>query len=160
MVYFAQWAGIDSRKKVTARTVRVSPTDAEAWLDAADDAARQATDVGLLIAGFEDHSNASTVYRRVIKADDFPDAIPPSDEAGAFNFDQFRVTFQADGRRQGFTVPARDNSSVNFSSDGFTVEIEGAGAEQATLDWVAAIEGALLGIDGGAATVESMKALR
>jgi hypothetical protein len=157
--YIAQIGLIDSRGKITNRDFLVSTADAELWLDAATDVARQATDVGLVLAGIEAHSNAVTLYRRVIKSDSFPDAVRPDPESNIYHHDQYRVTFRADGRAQGFTIPARDNDAVDKAADGVQVLFDANGT-QATQDLVAAIEGTVLGIDGGAATVEKFTVAR
>lgn len=158
--YFAQMGFMDSRAKATVREFNVSAADAEAWLTAADAAARAATALGVFFANLEAHTDCEILYRRVIKGDVEQAVVAPSSEQATYNYDVFLVSMY-DGVNPGsFTIPGRRTAAVDFASNGFEVLWDGEG-QQETQDLADDINDVLVHpISGNAMAVRSIKASR
>lgn len=145
----------DCRKKTTSRSLRVSETDAEAWLNAADDAAREATAVGLLLDAFGDMSDGLEQTISVEAALDFPPAFPAKD-TDIYNFDQLTVTARnAAQQPTTITIPARSAAAYTVESDGVTVILGASGTAQVQ-NLVTRLEATWKDNDGEALVVEKI----
>lgn len=133
----------------------VAAADVTAYNAAADDAARAATDLGVFFAAEAALTKGVLLKRDVGFAYVENAATPPAVSAGAFAFDKFGVSFQADGEYYVSSIPARDLSKVVMSSDGVTVDT-GAGASDETLDYIAAFNTTILSEESVQGTVVGM----
>lgn len=141
------------RNKIATFTTRVTQVSGQAYVAAADHAARLATTIGDLITATNALSigvmkSAGIVYRDVDDA-----AVAPSSSAGVYPFDKFAASLVAAGHNSQITIPARKDSAVTFESDGVSLVLaDGA----AVADWVAAFQTVALSEDLAAPNVERM----
>lgn len=158
--YFAELGFGDSRGKHTNRRFVVDATEAEAWLDAADEAARLATNLGAWLEDVTQHSACEILYFSVTKADVEGTIVYPDDELGIFNFDQFLVSYAVNGKGRNFTIPGRTMAAVNMASDGITVQ-DDTGGTQITQDLTADLSSILVSeVDASAAVYNKMSVSR
>lgn len=150
---------IDSRGQSSSVRVRVSETDAEAWLNAADNTARASTDVGVLFIRIAALS-AATLYKRYVtlEVEDDAPAIPAPDD-NIYNFDKLAVSFQAGLDNYSMTIPARDDANYTVGSDGVSV-ILGASGTTEIQNFVTAFEGTVVAKNGGTPTVRKITVIR
>lgn len=154
--YVAEIGFADARKKHTSRQFIVDATEAESWLDAADNAARLATTLGAWLEDVSQHSACEILYFGVSKRDVEDTITYPSDESNIFNFDQFGVSYSVNGRARQFTIPGRTDAAVNMASDGITVQ-DDTGGTQVTQDMVGGIASVLVSeVDASAASYNKM----
>lgn len=122
----------DSAKKLGSGSVRVSAVDARAYLAAADQTARDATKVGLLLDAFIDatRASASNYYRKYsVEANFINDAFdyPPTNDA-IYISNKWKVT----GKTTNGGLPVVDTfylpeyliSGVVMESDGISADLD------------------------------------
>jgi len=122
----------DSASKFASGSVRVSPTDARAYLAAADQTARDATKVGLLLDGMIDVTRAAGTngYKKwSVEANFINDAfVYPAADAGIYNSNKWKVT----GATTNAGLPAVDTfyipeylvTGVEMESDGISADLD------------------------------------
>lgn len=158
--YFAELGFADSRGKHTNRRFVVDATEAEAWLDAADEAARLVTPLGAWLEDVTLHSACEILYFSVTKADVEETITYPDDELGVFNFDQFLVSYAINGKGRNFTIPGRSMVAVNMASDGITVQ-DDTGGTTITQSLTGDLSDVLVSeVDGSAAVYNKMSVSR
>lgn len=159
LVWYAKISIGDCRKKTTARSLRISQTDALAWLQAADDAAREVTAVGHLLDSFGDMSDGLEQSLSVEAELDFAPAFPAKD-TDIYNFDQLSVTARnAAQQPTTITIPARAAAAYTVESDGVTVILGATGTAQVQ-NLVTRMEATWLDNDAQALVVEQIKVAR
>lgn len=152
--YYAQMTFGDGRRRKTARTFDVASAVGEAYLDAADAAARAATALGLLFARIAAHSDCTVFKSGVFKGDEFAPGYPTAGDV--YFYDTLLISARAaDGEPDTFTIPGRKKSAYNISPNGVDVLFGGTGTT-ATQDLVTSIEAALVDEDLSALTVEAI----
>lgn len=146
----------DSRQKFTDVRIRITDADALAWMAAADYAAKQATQAGVMMAAVQGLV-AATPFEQGIQETftDDTSVFPPSND-NIYNFDKINVGWKAGLDRYTLTLPARDDTAYNVADDGVTVIITGAGASAATTSFVSAFNNVAEGKNGLAGAVEKM----
>ncbi len=126
--------------------------------DAADDAARAATLLGALVTAVLDLTlgTLAHVESGYLFAQDA--TLPPAISIQAFPFDRINTSFKAGLRNYNSSIPARtdDPAKLNLSSDGVTLDT-GTGISAEVAAYVAAFNAVVLGINGSAGIVVSMK---
>lgn len=132
--YFLTIGFGDSRKKTTPVRLRLDPTDALAWLGAADAAARDATAVGVLADRIADISLANRMYTSVSLEDIDDSATFPLATDEIYNFD--KITYQYKGALDNYVAsfPARDMADINVGPDAVTIPINTAAGASAEID--------------------------
>jgi len=141
------------RQKLSSIEWRIPEVAVTNYNAAADDAARAATAIGVLVAA----TDALTlgVRKTVTVGSRYTDsaALPPDPDEFVFPFDKFGVGFAADGENYVTSIPARDDAAVTIGDDGVSVTLEDGGAVEA---WVTAFEGLVLSEELAAVTVTRM----
>jgi len=128
-----------------------------AYNAAADDAARAATAIGLLLAA----ENALTkgVSVQVLVGFSYFDtlAFPPAASEFAYPFDKIGVSFRADGENYVSSIPARvtDNAIIGISGDGININI-GAGVTDEIEAYIEAFNAVVLSEEQAAVTISGM----
>lgn len=124
----------DQAKKLASGTVRVSPANARLYLAAADQTARDATAVGLLLDALIDVSRAAGTngYKKwSVEANFINDAYtPPDTTTGIYNSNTWKITF----RTTNGGLPAVDTiympqyllTGVVMESDGISADLTDA----------------------------------
>lgn len=135
----------------------VSAAAVTAYNAAADDAAREATFIGALIAA----ENALTlgVTAKVEVGFVYTDSvqIPPTVGQFAYAFDKIGVSFRADGENYVSSIPARikDNAKLGVSGDGVTINI-GAGLTDEVDAYISAFNAVVQSEEGAGVTINGM----
>lgn len=123
---------IDSANKDSSASFRVSVANAQAYIAAADQTARDGTDVGLLLNSALNISRAAGTnnYRKYDVGVEYMNdqAIQPSEDAGIYRSNKWKVT----GRTTNNGVPALDTvyvpeyliTGVVMESDGISANID------------------------------------
>lgn len=129
MYYEAQLAVGDRAKKIAIWAMRVGGADAQAWVAAANTAARDATDVGLLIDAVYDVVGSSQPQYRGVHAKAMNDAfIYPSGEAEVYNSNKINISYSTFNaglpRNLQITIPQRDPSSYELESNGINIVLD------------------------------------
>jgi len=136
----------------------VSAGDAAAYVAAADDAARLATNVGILIAA--ENALSLGVTLKVDVATSFVNslAFPPGSEDFVYSFDKIGVSFRADGESYVSSIPGRvkDNAVVGISADGININIDGAAMTTEVSDYIEAFNTVVLSEENAAVTIVGM----
>jgi len=136
----------------------VSAASAAAYIAAADDAARAATDVGELIEAENALTLGVTLKVEVTTA--FVDslAFPPGVDDMAYAFDKIGVSFRADGESYVSSIPARvkDNDVLGVSGDGININFVTPLATAEVLAYVEAFNTVVLSEEGAAVTITGM----
>lgn len=125
----------DSAKHYASASVRVSETDAKAYIAAADQAARDATKVGLLLDGLIDMQEAagSQHYKYWgLQAQYINDAFAfPAADADVYNSNRLKVTGTTLNNgipaEDSFYIPAR-NDALDMESNGVNIDLNGTEA--------------------------------
>jgi len=120
----------DSATKLSSGSVRVSAVDARAYLAAADQTAREATKVGLLLDSFIDVTRAAGTegYRKYCVESNFiNDAFDfPASDAGIYNSNKWKVT----GKTTNGGLPAVDTFYIpEYLVTGVVMESDGISAD-------------------------------
>jgi hypothetical protein len=141
------------RQKISTIEWRIPKVAVTNYNAAADDAARAATAVGVLVAA----TDALTlgVRKSVVVGSRYVDsaALPPDPDQFVFPFDKFGIGFAADGENYVTSIPARKDSVVTIGDDGVTVTLADGGEVE---DWVTAFENLVLSEELAAVTVTRM----
>jgi len=101
MAYVAKYmAGItsgDSAKQKRAVAIRVTEAKAKLWYAAADQTAREATDVGLMLKSLNDAQASdgnNTIYSYYVNGEYYNDAYaPPAADADIYNSNKVKLTY-------------------------------------------------------------------
>jgi len=122
----------DSASKLGSGSVRVSPTDARAYLAAADQTARDATKVGLLLDSFIDVTRAAGTngYRKyTVESNFINDAFAfPADDAAIYISNKWKVT----GKTTNAGLPVIDTFYIpEYLVTGVVMESDGISANLA-----------------------------
>lgn len=121
----------DSAKTLGSGSVRVSATDARAYLAAADQTARDATKVGLLLDSFIDvtRASASNYYKKYsVEANFINDAFAfPAADTGIYKSNKWKVTGTTTNNGlpavDSFTIPEYLITGVVMESDGISANL-------------------------------------
>lgn len=121
----------DSAKRKATGAARVSPTDARAYLAAADQTARDATKVGLLLDSFIDVTRAAGTngYKKwTVQADFINDAFAyPATSEAIYNSNRWKVTGQTTNNglpaQDSFYIPQYLISGVIMESNGVSADL-------------------------------------
>lgn len=123
--YVASVTYRDGVQRDSVVSVYVSEADAEAWITAADETARTATDVGTLFEKM-DALVAGTLIRRSVSLEQLVD-LPANPADDILRGNKLAVEFIADGRNYVMTIPCRNPASFTQKDDSLEVEL-GTGA--------------------------------
>lgn len=105
---------IDSAERRSTISPYVKETDAQAFVAAADETARDATTLGLLAQEFADLSNMTLEHRYVSYGDAYT-AAPPAPNAGVFRGNKLTIHYRGSGRGFVITVPGRDDAALSLN---------------------------------------------
>lgn len=135
----------------------VSAAAVTAYNAAADQAARDATLIGVLVIAENDLTLGVTVAVNVGFAYVDSAAFPPSPGAFAYAFDKIGVSFRADGENYVSSIPARvkDNAIIGISGDGININL-GAGVTDEIEAYVEAFNAVVLSEESAAVTISGM----
>lgn len=116
----------DRAKKVTTWEMRVSNADAQAWAAAANQAGRDATDVGLLLDAVFDIVGSSQYISKNVAFKAVNDAhVWPTGESEVYNSNKINISYSTTNggipRNLQVTVPQRDPSSYELESNGINI---------------------------------------
>lgn len=152
--YYAGLTLGSSDQKLGTVRIRVSVADGQAWVAAADQAARDATKVGLLFASIV-ALTAATVhdYSVQLVAENDTFAFPAAED-NVFLFDKLTVGYRAALDRYTITIPARDGTAFEMESNGIDVVLDDA---DDVADFIAQFEDTALAKNGSAPNVEYIK---
>lgn len=110
--------------KVSNITFRVTSSSVDAYNDAADDAARAATAIGIYLVNLDNLTLG--VQKDVQVGYQYNDnlAAPPVTDF-AFPFDKFLISLRDDVNNRAVTtsIPARNDSAIVVESDGVSIDI-------------------------------------
>lgn len=121
----------DSAKKLASGTMRVSPADARTYLAAANQGARDVTDVGVLLLAGQNITRAgigNTVAKQSIQADFVNDSFAfPAQGLAVYNSNRWKVTFSTTNN----SLPATDSiylpqylvTDVEMESNGVNADL-------------------------------------
>lgn len=126
MYYEAQLSLGDRAKKMATFAMRVSAADAQAWFAAANTAARDATNAGLLLDAVFDVVMSSQYFSKNVVGKAMNDAfVYPSGEAEAYNSNKINVSYSTTlgglPRNLQVTIPQRDATSYELESNGINI---------------------------------------
>lgn len=150
--YVAYVEVVDSKKRHSSVELNVSDVDGKAYVAAADDAARAATKVGLLLASVKElmlsGSNifSEGVYTKMLNGS----WTQPAADSEYFNNNKLNVAYLTTiggiPRRRTFSIPQRDTANYSMETNGENINIS-TGATTAVEDLIAQIADTLLSID-------------
>lgn len=144
------------RPQVASIQHYVTAASVTAYNAAADDAARAATALGVLLAA-ENALTLGTEYKVDVGFAYVENAATPPDVSEfVFPFDKIGVSFQADGEYYVSSIPARDNTNITLSSDGITIQTTGAGMSPEVDDYIQAFNAIVLSEESVGGTVVGM----
>lgn len=133
--YFAGSQYGDSGSHLGSTSVGVSSTDGKAYVAAADDSARAASKVGLLLAAISNMTDAASGVQ--IKSDHVDTVIVngtfayQDDQAKIYNSNRWRVTGMTTNGglpvKDSFTIPQR-SGALDMESNGVNVDLNGTEA--------------------------------
>jgi len=146
---------VSKQPKISTWRHRVTAASAKAYFAAADDAARAASDVGVLMAAVDALSEGTKLTYGVRLEIIDGSVAPPDTDAGVYPFDKFAVSEKAGFDHYQNTIPGRNMGGVFVESDGVSIVI-GSGAQTQTSDFIDALETVGLGKNGSAVNVERM----
>lgn len=143
-------------KQTASVTHYVSANAVTAYNGAADQAARDATAIGQLIAAENALSLGVTVKVDVGFTYVDQAAVPPAVDVMAYAFDKIGVSFRADGENYVSSIPARvkDNAILGLSSDGVTINTSPGTTE--IQDYIAAFQAVVLSEESAVPTITLM----
>lgn len=144
---------VDSAKKTTSVEMRVGSVDGKAYVAAADEAARDASKVGLLLdaVAILMLSGGANYLAKGVKFENRNDAwIQPAGNAGVYNSNKLKVDYQTlIGGLPAIrfvTIPQRDPDTFTVESNGINVDI-GATATTEIENLIVQMADTMLGID-------------
>ena len=129
MAYYGQLTVGDRAKKFATFEARVSAADAQAWFAAANTAARDATQVGVLLDAVFDVVGSSQYFSKNVVGKAVNDAfVYPSGESEVYNSNKINVSYTTNNagfpRNLQVTIPQRDPSSYELESNGINIVLE------------------------------------
>lgn len=139
---------VDSRNKISVHAVNVATADAKAYVAAADEAARNATDIGIYFNEVIDLSEAEPVDRGVRYNTKNDALIVPAVDAEIYNFDKISIGWSSGLRNFVTTIPARDMAAVTVVARNGDIDMTGGAAQ----DWIQAFLDVAVDPDGNPAT--------
>lgn len=151
--YYMSNTNPKSRRNTIANfACRIKAVSAQAYLAAADTAARAATTVGVLITA----TNLLTIgipaaWAVALHVVDLA-ATPPEPDDFVFSFDKFAASLVAAGENSQITIPARNDGVVTVESDGVSLDL----TDTQVAAWIAAFEAIALDEDLNSPTVNRM----
>lgn len=150
---------IDSKKKLSSMEFNISAASAKAYVAAADTAARAATQVGALIDAAAGMSRAAVVgygVRYDVKSDTVATPAPGSE---IFHSQKLAVLHRAGIRNYAQNIPAWDPDAVTITGEDGSAALT-ASQPQQTQDFQAAFNAVVIGVNGVASTLVSLKKIR
>lgn len=131
MAYEAKLTVGDRAQKFSTFSMRVSEADGQAWVAAANQAGRDATDVGLLLDAVFDVVGSAQYYSKAVEAKALNDAFAyPSGEGETYNSNKINVSYSTTlaglPRNLQVTIPQRDASSYELESNGINIVLDDA----------------------------------
>jgi len=131
MAYYAQLTLGDRAKKFTTFEVRVAAGDAQSWFAAANEGARDATAVGVLLAAVFAVVGSAEYYSKNVVGKAMNDAfVFPSGEGETYNSNKLNISYSTTlgglPRNLQVTIPQRDASSYELESNGINVVLADA----------------------------------
>lgn len=152
----------DSAQKKARVELRISAADAQAYVAAANTAARAATKVGLLLESIEELilDTPDCIYAWGVDYGFLLDTFsPPVPEDKFYRSNKLKVDYNTTNAglpaTGSFTIPMRDESDINMESNGINVTKSGAGATAQILDLVAQVLDTVVSSYGTAVTAVS-----
>lgn len=146
----------DSKNKLTSVEWFVNSTMFTAWSGAADDAARAATPVGVLMAAIVGLSKLNLFEMGVAKVSVDPAAVFPADSTMAFAFDKITTSFKAGIDRYTFTIPGRDDAVISTGMVDGVIDIA-VGTRTAEVDaFIVAVANGMIAKNGSQNIVQKM----
>jgi hypothetical protein len=125
---------VDSRKKTSVHAINVSTADAKAYVAAADEAARAATEVGVYFDAVMALSNGAASDRGIrYNTKDNALVIPPVDDE-IFGFDKLTVGWSSGLENFSLTIPARKMDAIEVVARNGDIDM----ATGAAQDWIQA----------------------
>lgn len=158
MAYTAGLTVGDRAKKFSTFAMRISTANGQSWVAAANQAARDATNAGLLLDAVFDVVGSSQYYSKQIEAHAMNDAfVYPSGEGEVYNSNKINVSYATTlgglPRNLQVTIPQRDPSSYELESNGLNLVLEDGDEIEAL---VTVLESVALSPYGTAITVTEM----
>lgn len=152
--WFVSFNCIDGAKRSCGNTFYISETDAQEWLNAADDAARAASVVGLLQSKYDAMTDVALMTVNVgneVVTIPIP-AIPATDVLRG-NKLKFQV-ISALGKKRDYTIPGR--RAAAYTQLSHSIECE-TGSPVAMSNWISEYNADVLDFDGNSNTVTDVK---
>jgi len=151
--YWAKQTFLDSAKKSSTVETRWGSVAGDAWINAADATARNATAIGTFFlacaALVAAPNNEVAVEKRVIN-----DAITyAAPDDNVYHFDKIALSLKSGLDIYTLTLPSRDDATYLVADDGVTIITTGDGASDEMVDLKSAIDGNLVVKNGGTATL-------
>ena len=148
-IHHAYVTFIDSRKKLSTVSYRVTAANANTYASAVTQILKDLTPVGVLLLRTEDLSAATMLKKGIILATIDDAAVPPDFDSDVFNFDKLAVHYLSGLKNYQVTIPSRDTTNYTMESDAIHVN-PGVGLVD---DYITAFEAVVLGDNGVAANV-------
>lgn len=152
--YMSDWNPKSKTNKVSSISLRVTSAAVTAYNGAADDAARAATTIGVLITAYLNLTKG--VLKSVSAGFEYDQNLaPPANTVGAYEFDKFLVSARDTSTNVATksSIPARDLTNVTLGDDAVTVVLAD-GADVA--DFVSAYNAIVLSEDENAVAIQRM----
>jgi len=146
---------VSKQPKISVWRQRIKTVSAQAYIAAADDAARAATAVGVLFAAVDAMSNGTKMTYGVHLIIEDGSVAPPASDDGIYPFDKFAYSYKAAFDNYQGTIPGRNMGAVFIESDGISIVI-GSGAQTQTADFITALEAVALGKNNNTIDVTRM----
>jgi len=146
---------VSKQPRISVWRQRVKSVSAQAYIAAADDAARAATAIGVLFAAVDAMSNGTKMNYGIHQIIEDGSVAPPDPDAGIYAFDKFAYAYKASFDNYQGTIPGRNMGAVFLESDGVSIVI-GSGAQTQTADFIAALEAVALGKNNATIDVQRM----
>jgi hypothetical protein len=139
---------VDSAERRSTISPYVKENDAQAFVAAADEAARDATELGLMAAAFAELSEMTLEQRYVSYGDKYNTA-PPAPNSGIYRGNKLTIHYRGSGRGFVITIPGRDDANLSLNGVNADISVGDLG------DLVTILENVAVDINGGAITVTS-----
>jgi len=147
---------VSKQPRVSVFRCRISTASAQAYIAAADDAARAATPAGVLMAAVDALSEGTKLSYGISYEIEDGSVAPPASDAGVYPFDKFAVSYKAGFDNYQVTIPGRNLGGVFVESDGISIVIDPADAQVQTTNFINAFEAIALGKNAVTADVTRM----
>lgn len=139
---------VDSQKKTSVHSIFVNAADARAFVAAADETARAATDIGVYFAAVDALIEAAPVDRGIRFNTKNDALVIPATDDEIFNFDKLTVGWSSGLDNYSLTIPARDMAAVTVVGRNGDCEL----ATGAVQTWIQAFLDVAVSKSGDAAT--------